>query len=143
MIGPGIQKAESLGGMPSTAATDKAGKPAANAGATLTGKVEIDPALRAQVSDNDTVFIFVRAAQGPRMPIAALRKQVRDLPVSFSFDDTTVLSPARKLSSEKNVVVGARISKTGDAMPQPDDIQVVSATLPSNAKNVTLRLARH
>jgi cytochrome c-type biogenesis protein CcmH len=143
MIGPGIQKAESLGGMPSTAATEKAGKPAANAGATLTGKVEIDPALRAQVSDNDTVFIFVRAAQGPRMPIAALRKQVRDLPVSFSFDDTTVLSPARKLSSEKNVVVGARISKTGDAMPQPDDIQVVSATLPSNAKNVTLRLARH
>jgi cytochrome c-type biogenesis protein CcmH len=143
MIGPGIKKAESLGGMASTASASKADKPAANAGATLSGKVDIDPTLRAQVSDTDTVFIFVRAAQGPRMPIAALRKQVRDLPVSFTFDDSTVLSPDRKLSSEKSVIVGARISKTGDAMPQPDDIQVVSGAVTPNAKNVTLRLARH
>jgi len=94
------------------------------------------------VADSETVFIFVRAAQGPRMPLVALRKQVRDLPVSFSFDDSASLSPDRKLSSETNVVVGARISKTGDAMPQPTDIQVLSATLTPNAKDVRLRLTR-
>lgn len=142
MIAPGIQKAESLSGMAPQAPTAKTGKPTANANVMLTGKVEIDPALRSQVADTDTVFIFVRAAQGPRMPLVALRKQVRDLPVSFSFDDTASLSPERKLSSEKNVIVGARISKTGDAMPQPDDIQVVSPTVTPNAKDVKLRLTR-
>jgi cytochrome c-type biogenesis protein CcmH len=143
MIAPGIEKAQSLSGMPAQASTAKAAsKPAANANAVLTGKVEIDPALKSQVADTDTVFIFVRAAQGPRMPLVALRKQVRDLPISFSFDDAMSLSPDRKLSSEKNVVVGARISKTGDAMPQPTDIQVVSATMTPNAKDVKLRLAR-
>lgn len=143
MIAPGIEKAQSLAGVSAQASAVKAtSKQIGNAKAVLTGKVEIDPALRSQVADTDTVFIFVRAAQGPRMPIAALRKQVRDLPVSFSFDDTTLLSPDRKLSSEKNVVVGARISKTGDAMPQPTDIQVVSATMAPNAKDVKLRLVR-
>jgi cytochrome c-type biogenesis protein CcmH len=144
MIAPGIEKAAALAGVPAQASTAKTGgKPVANSKALLTGKVEIDPALRSQVSDTDTVFIFVRAAQGPRMPLVALRKQVRDLPINFSFDDAASLSPDRKLSSEANVVVGARISKTGDAMPQPNDIQVVSATVTPNTKGVTLRLARH
>jgi cytochrome c-type biogenesis protein CcmH len=143
MIGPGIEQAQSLSGLPPQASAVKAtSKPTANSKAVMTGKVEIDPALRSQVADTDTVFIFVRAAQGPRMPLVALRKQVRDLPVSFTFDDATSLSPDRKLSSEKNVVVGARISKTGDAMPQPTDIQVLSTTLTPNAQDVRLRLTR-
>ncbi|MGZ3238661.1 MAG: tetratricopeptide repeat protein, partial [Burkholderiaceae bacterium] len=143
MIAPGIEKAQSLAGVsPQASAVKATSKPVGNAKAALTGKVEIDPALRSQVADTDTVFIFVRAAQGPRMPLVALRKQVRDFPVSFSFDDAASLSPDRKLSSEANVVVGARISKTGDAMPQPTDIQVLSSTLTPNAKDVRLRLTR-
>jgi cytochrome c-type biogenesis protein CcmH len=144
-IAPGIEKAQALSGQPAQAAAKPAKSMVAVQGtkALLTGKVEIDPALRSQVADSDTVFIFVRAAQGPRMPLVALRKQVRDLPVSFSFDDAASLSPDRKLSSEQNVVVGARISKTGDAMPSPSDIQVVSSTLAPTAKGVVLRLSRH
>ncbi len=142
MIAPGIDKAQALAGASPQAATSKAGKPVGSAKAVLTGKVEIDPALRSQVADTDTVFVFVREAQGSRMPIVALRKQVRDLPISFSFDDAASLSPDRKLSSEKDVVVGARISKTGDAMPQADDVQALSTTLSPNAKGVKLRLAR-
>jgi len=134
-IAPAIEKAQSLTGTP-------AQKPAAGTGAMITGKVDIDPVLRSQLADTDTVFIFVRAAQGPRMPLVAIRKQVRDLPVSFSFDDSMSLSAQRKLSSEANVVVGARISKTGDAMPQPTDVQVLSATLTPNAKDVMLKLAK-
>lgn len=142
MIAPGIQKAESLGGIAPQVPAAPMAESAGNANVKLTGKVEIDPALRSQLSGNETVFIFVRAAQGPRMPLAALRKQVSDLPISFSFDDAASLSPNRKLSSEQNVVVGARISKTGDAMPQPGDIQAVSATVTPNAKGVKLRLAK-
>jgi cytochrome c-type biogenesis protein CcmH len=142
MIAPGIQKAESLGGIAPQAAAAQTGKAAGNANVKLTGKVEIDPALRSQLSGSETVFIFVRAAQGPRMPLVALRKQVSDLPISFSFDDASSLSPNRKLSSEQSVIVGARISKTGDAMPQPDDIQAMSSTVTPNAKGIQLRLKR-
>jgi cytochrome c-type biogenesis protein CcmH len=142
-VGPGIERAQAaLSGTSPKAASAKQTAPAAGSKALLTGKVDIDPALRKQVADTDTVFIFVRAAQGPRMPLVALRKQVRDLPVTFSFDDAASLSPDRKLSSEANVVVGARISKTGDAMPQPSDIQVLSTTVTPNAKDVKLRLVR-
>jgi cytochrome c-type biogenesis protein CcmH len=139
VVGPGIEQAQAaLNGSSSKAASAKQMAPKV----LLTGKVDIDPALRKQVADTDTVFIFVRAAQGPRMPLVALRKQVRDLPVTFSFDDAASLSSDRKLSSEANVVVGARISKTGDAMPQPSDIQVLSTTVTPNAKDVKLRLVR-
>lgn len=142
MIAPGIEKAQSLAGLRPQAPIVKTNKPVSNSKVVLTGRVEIDPALRSQVADTDTVFIFVRAAQGSRMPLVALRKQVRDLPISFSFDDTASLSPDRKLSSESNVVVGARISKTGDAMPQAGDVQALTATVTPNAKDVKLYLAK-
>jgi cytochrome c-type biogenesis protein CcmH len=69
------------------------------------------------------VFIFARAAQGPRMPLAIVRKQVRDLPVSVSLDDSLAMSPAMVLSKFTEVSVGARVSRSGNAMPQSGDLQ--------------------
>ena len=61
---------------------------AAAGGATVAGTVTIAPALAGKIGPTDTVFIFARAAQGPRMPLAILRAQARDLPLTFSLDDT-------------------------------------------------------
>jgi cytochrome c-type biogenesis protein CcmH len=57
------------------------------------------------------------------MPLAILRKQVRDLPFEFTLDDSLAMSPAARLSSTARVVVGARISKSGNAMAQAGDLQ--------------------
>lgn len=85
--------------------------------------VSLDPALRDSTAPDDTLFIFARAVSGPRMPLAIVRKQVRDLPVTVTLDDSMAMSPAMVLSRFPQVSVGARISKTGQALPTPGDLQ--------------------
>lgn len=111
--------------------------PAAGGSAKITGTVKLNPALAAQAAPTDTVFIFARAAQGPRMPLAIVRKQVKDLPITYTLDDSLAMNPALKLSNFQQVVVGARISKSGNAMPQSGDLQGQSETIAlSNTKPV-------
>ncbi len=98
-------------------------------GAKVTGIVNLTDDLALKAELDDTLFIFARAAQGPKMPLAILRKQVRDLPVKFTLDDSMAMSAQMKLSSFSRIIVGARISKTGDAMKQPGDLEGYSAVL--------------
>jgi len=97
--------------------------PAHAAAGSVSGTVTLAPALRGRVAPGDTVFIFARAVNGSRMPLAILRKQVKDLPLRFTLDDSLAMSPAAKLSAAGNVVVGARISKSGKAAAQEGDLQ--------------------
>ena len=122
-IGPSLAEARELAGLPTVNTLTETSAPASPvAGATVSGTVTLSASLRKSVQADDTVFIFARAAEGSRMPLAILRKQVRDLPISFSLDDSTAMSPANKLSTTTKVIVGARISKSGNAMPQPGDL---------------------
>jgi cytochrome c-type biogenesis protein CcmH len=89
----------------------------------VTGKVSLAQGLAARAAPTDTVFIFARAANGPPMPLAVLRKQVRDLPLEFTLDDTMAMSPSLKLSDFPEVIVGARISRSGSATAQSGDLR--------------------
>lgn len=104
--------------------TTAAAAPAAGAttGAATRGVVQLAGALKSRVAPTDTVFIFARAAQGPRMPLAILKRQAGELPISFSLDDSSAMSPEMQLSKFPSVVVGARISRSGNAMPQGGDL---------------------
>ena len=104
----------------------------------LRGSVQLAPALAAKAAPTDTVFIFARAAEGPPMPLAVLRKQVRDLPVAFALDDSMAMTSNMRLSAFPRVVVGARISKSASAAAQPGDLQGLSAPVASDASGVAV-----
>jgi|APCry1669189034_1035192.scaffolds.fasta_scaffold00867_7 cytochrome c-type biogenesis protein CcmH len=121
---PAIAEARSLAGMPPPAAG--AGNQAAASvkpeAAAVAGRVVLSPSLASQARPDDTVFVFARPAPGTGMPLAILRKQVKDLPLDFVLDDSLAMSPATALSSARSVVVSARVSRSGNAMPQPGDL---------------------
>lgn len=106
----------------------------------ITGKVSLSPKLAAQVSPTDTVFILARAAQGPKMPLAVFRKQVKDLPLEFSLDDSMAMQPQLKLSGFDQVVVVARISKSGTPMAQPGDLEGLSGTVKPGSKGLKITI---
>ncbi len=138
------------GGTPGAAATKEAAVPAGTATtsdasptavaglAHVAGQVSLSPSLAAKVSPTDTVFIFARAAEGPRMPLAILRRTVADLPISFTLDDAMAMSPAMKLSNFPVVVVGARVSKSGNALPSPGDLSGQVANVKTGTEGVQI-----
>lgn len=109
------------------------------AGAGLTVRVSLSPELQDQVESGDTVFIFARAKSGPPMPLAASRQPVSALPVTVALDDSMALIPNMKLSSFDQVLVGARISKSGQAIAQAGDLESELVTTP-NAAEGTIEL---
>ncbi|MDP1692871.1 MAG: c-type cytochrome biogenesis protein CcmI, partial [Burkholderiaceae bacterium] len=114
---------------------------AAAGGASVSGTVTLAPALAAKANPEDTLFVFARAVEGPRMPLAILRKQVKDLPLSFTLDDSLAMTPAARLSSAPRVVVGARISPRGDATAQPGDLQGFSAPVAPGATGLKIQIS--
>lgn len=146
-VSASLQEARKLAGLPpqSTplAAQTKPRVPAdaspVNAGGpSVRGTVRLSPELRAQASPEDTVFIFAKAAPNGRMPLAAERKQVKDLPYQFTLDDSKSMSPQARLSGATQVVISARISKSGNAIAQPGDLQGQSAPVALGAKDLRI-----
>jgi cytochrome c-type biogenesis protein CcmH len=108
-------------------ATAKPTAAAAGTGAsTLSGTIKLASALAGRAGPDDTVFVLARPAQGSRMPLAAVRVKVKELPLKFSFDDSMAMNPSAKLSDFKEVVVAARVSKSGNVVPQRGDLEGVS-----------------
>ncbi len=96
-------------------------KQAADPAVSIQVNVDIDKQIRAKVSATDTVFIYAQALQGPKMPLAIVRKKVSDLPVQVVLNDAMAMIPNMKLSAFKQVAVIARVSKSGSAMPAKGD----------------------
>jgi len=143
-FGPAIDDARALAGMPPAAkpldAAPKPGPIAPGAATSVGGRVSLSAALAKQVSPDDTVFVFARPSPGTGMPLAVLRKQARDLPFDFTLDDSMAMSPANALSASSKVVVSARISKSGNAMPQPGDLTGQSGEVSVGAQGLQIEI---
>jgi cytochrome c-type biogenesis protein CcmH len=128
--------------MPAARESDSAAAESATAssGATVKGRVQLAATLAGKAAPTDTVFVFARAVQGPRMPLALLKRQVKDLPLEFALDDTMAMMPNMKLSNYSSVVIGARVSKGGDAMPASGDLQGFSDPVKVGTSGVSVKI---
>ncbi len=85
--------------------------------------VKLADNIRSKVSPDDFVLVYARAAKGPKMPLAIVRKQVKDLPFTIVLDDSMAMQPTMKLSSFAEVNIIVRVSKSGQATPESGDAQ--------------------
>ncbi len=134
----GIDEARKRGHLP--APSQASGSSGAAVSPGVSGTVTLAPGLRGRVAAGDTVFVFARAVNGPPMPLAVLRKQVGDLPLHFNLTDAMAMSPAARLSRAGQVVIVARVSKSGQAMPQAGDLQGTSAPVKVGAHDIDVTI---
>ena len=101
--------------------SDTAGPPAR--AAAIQVQVTIGADMQGRFSPGDTLFVFARALSGPPMPLAVQRLKARDLPITLTLDDRMAMTPQMRLSNFPQVVVGARITRSGNAIPQSGDLE--------------------
>jgi len=101
--------------------------------------LDIDPSLKAKLNGDQLVFVFARL-QGSRMPLAAQKLQVKDLPTSVVLDDTKSPMPTSKLSSAEVVNITARVSQTGSVSPKKGDFFVTIKQVKVKNNSTTLEM---
>ena len=111
---------------------------ATNPALTISGKVMITPGLQGQVSPTDIVFIYAKAIEGPKLPLAIIKSTAGQLPTTFVLSDEQSMSPQFKLSQFKEVSLTARISKSGNAIPEKGDLIGFIPKLKIGEKNIQL-----
>lgn len=84
-------------------------------------KVDVVPAAKSRADAAQTVFIYAQAIDGPKMPLAIVRKQLADLPVEVVLDDTAAMQPGTRLADFPRLRIVARLSQSGQAMPAAGD----------------------
>ena len=104
----------------------------------VSGQVTISKELAPRASPNDTLFIYARAKTGPKMPLAILRLKASDLPATFTLTDDMAMTPTMKMSSFPEVVIEARISKSGQAVPASGDLQGFSDPVKIGNNTITV-----
>ena len=144
-VSDSIAEARSRGGLaaaptPKAPAAQAKSAPAASAG--VNGVVSLDPAVAAQASKDDTVFVLARPVSGSRMPLAITRTTVGQLPYRFTLDDSMAMAAGATISSQPQVVVVARVSKSGSAAPQKGDLEGASKPVKPGTSGIAVVISR-
>jgi cytochrome c-type biogenesis protein CcmH len=136
-----IAEAQAKGGLPAVRQKVGTGGTAkvAAAGAFIKGRVELAAGLAGKVPNGAILMVVARPNDGSRMPLAVLRVPA-GLPQNFTLDDSLALSPDRSLAQYPELQIEARISHSGQAMPQPGDLFGPAQTVKLGASKVVLKV---
>lgn len=138
-----IDEARSLAGIPPVVQAQKGGAASgASEGRSVSGTVTLSPALANKVKPDDSVFVFARPADGSRMPVAVVRARVSELPLRFTLDDSRAMAPTAKISALTEVVVNARVSRSGNAIPASGDLEGATEKVKVGTQGMSLVIDR-
>ena len=105
----------------STSSSSGDGASTVAAGQSVRVSVSVEPAILEQVDPQDSVFIFARALQGPAVPLAVVKRQVKDLPLVIELNDNSAMVPNMTISAFDKISIVARISRSGTAQAASGD----------------------
>ena len=134
-----VNDARAKAGMGPLAEAAVAAQPAPSGALKVSGRLEVDAALAAQLAPDDTVFVFARR-EGGGPPLAALRFKGAELPRDFSFDGATLMMGDAVLP--ERVIIGARVAKGGSATASSGDLEGVGAPVAIDATDVKIQINR-
>lgn len=108
------------------------------------GSVEVRVDVAAGLADDlpadMPVFVYAKAVSGPPMPLAVSRHTVGDLPLTVTLSDAQAMVETMKISDFTEVVVGARIAKSGNPVGQPGDLFVERSGVNTDEQETPLEL---
>jgi hypothetical protein len=114
---------------PATATASDGAAGATAGAAAITGHVDLAAALKSKVPDGLTLFIVAKSVDSPGPPVAIERTITGSWPLTFTLNDTNSMIPGRTLSGARRVTIEARVSRSGQATPQPGDFQSSVTTI--------------
>ncbi|WP_020209608.1 c-type cytochrome biogenesis protein CcmI [Gilvimarinus chinensis] len=85
--------------------------------------VEVSLADNLQVPAGSTLFVFAREYQGSPMPLAVYRAPAGKFPQAVTLDESMAMTSAERLLQEGQIELVARLSLSGQAMPQSGDLE--------------------
>jgi cytochrome c-type biogenesis protein CcmH len=94
------------------------------------------------VRPDDSVFVFARPADGSRVPVAVVRARVSELPLRFTLDDSRAMAPTAKISALNEVMVNARVSRSGNAIPASGDLEGATEKVKVGTQGMSLVIDR-
>lgn len=112
---------------------------AAAPAAGISGRIVLDAKVKA-ASPDAVVFVFAKDPNGGGPPLAVKRLSARGLPTAFELDDGDTMVAGRNLSAYREVLVSARLSNSGNAMPQSGDIDSNTVRAKLGARGIELRI---
>lgn len=116
-------------------------QPAAVPAVSIPLRVALDPAIARRTAADATLFVYAQAVDGPKMPLAIVRKQVADLPLNVTLDDSMAMTAGKRLGDYRQLRLVARISASGQAMARPGDFigeKIVDLPVGAQPVNVTI-----
>jgi cytochrome c-type biogenesis protein CcmH len=140
-IGQSIAQAQAAAKLPAPPASAAAAVTVATVATvspSIQGSVAIADALKPKLANGATLFVFARAVNGPRIPLAIVRVPAGQWPYRFKLDDSMAMAPQLKLSGQPEVMLGARISPSGNATPQSGDLSGALGPVKVGARDVRL-----
>jgi len=139
-IAASIAEARSKGGLAPASASENASSSTpviSNQG--VSGQVDIARDLQSKIKPGDVLMVIARKP-GERMPVAVLKIAVTGFPMKFVLNDALAMSPNALISQLPEVVIEARISKTGMAIPEAGDLTSKSQTVKVGSTNISLMI---
>lgn len=115
--------------------------PAVVAGPVVGGTIKLSGKLSAKVEDGDTLFVVAKAPDGKGPPLAVWRRQGKDFPVAFVLDDNAAIMPGRTISQYSEVLLSAKVSKSGVAESANGDLLAPPTKVRVGSTAVTLELS--